>query len=81
MLVNATEFKTRVGKYLDIIDKEDVIISRNGKIVAKLVSVKQAGTPNADFLYGLLADEVSDKDISIETIRDERISKKYGSSN
>ncbi len=59
MIVNATEFKTRAGKYLGIVDKEEVIITRNGKEVAKLVPIKKEGTPNADFLYGLLAD--SDK--------------------
>ena len=78
MIVNATEFKTRVGKYLEIVDREEIIITRNGKEVAKLIQVKKQGTsPNADFLYGLLSGS-KDKDITSEQIRDERIKEKYG---
>jgi prevent-host-death family protein len=75
MIVNATEFKTRAGKYLEIVDKEEVIITRNGKEVAKLIPIKNQGTPNADFLYGLLADKEK-KDVTAEQIRDERIKEK-----
>lgn len=77
MIVNATEFKTRAGKYLEIVDKEEIVITRNGKEVAKLVPIKKQGTPNADFLYGLLADS-DNKDITKKQIRDERIKNKYG---
>lgn len=78
MIVNATEFKTRAGKYLEIVDKEEIIITRNGKEVAKLIPIRKQGTPNADFLYGLLADSEK-KDITVDQIRDERIKEKYGS--
>lgn len=77
MIVNATEFKTRAGKYLEIVDKEEIVITRNGKEVAKLIPIKKQGTPNADFLYGLLADS-ENKDITVEQIRSERIKEKYG---
>jgi prevent-host-death family protein len=77
MIVNATEFKTRAGKYLEIVDKEDIVITRNGKEVAKLVPIKKQGSPNADFLYGLLA-ESKNKDMTKKQIRDERIQEKYG---
>ena len=33
MIVTATEFKTNFGKYLELIAKEDVFITRNGKIL------------------------------------------------
>lgn len=76
MIVNATEFKTRAGKYLDIVEKEEIIITRNGKEVAKLVPIRKDGTPNADFLYGLLSN-CENKDATKEQIRDERINGKY----
>ena len=38
MVVTATEFKTNFGKYLAMIKNEDIFISRNGKIVAKIVN-------------------------------------------
>jgi len=37
MIITSTEFKTNMGKYLDLIDQEEIIITRNGKRVAKLV--------------------------------------------
>ena len=78
MIVNATEFKTRVGKYLEIVDREEIIITRNGKEVAKLIPAKKQGTsPNADFLYGLLSNH-KNKNVTSKQIRDERIKKKYG---
>jgi prevent-host-death family protein len=76
MVVNATEFKTRAGKYLEMVDKEEIIITRNGKEVAKLIPIKKEGTPNADFLYGLLAD-CDNKDITKDQIRSERMKQKY----
>ncbi|ADL69871.1 prevent-host-death family protein [Thermoanaerobacterium thermosaccharolyticum DSM 571] len=76
MIVNATEFKTRAGKYLDIVEKEEIIITRNGKEVAKLVPIRKEGTPNADFLYGLLSN-FENKDVTKEQIRDKRVNEKY----
>lgn len=37
MEVNATELKTNFGKYLDLVQEEDLIVMRNGKPVAKLI--------------------------------------------
>ena len=36
MVVTATEFKVNFGKYLNLVKSEDVFISKNGKIVAKV---------------------------------------------
>ncbi len=41
MRVSATEFKTRVGKYLELVDKEEIIITKNGREVAKLIPAKK----------------------------------------
>ncbi|MFO7295553.1 MAG: type II toxin-antitoxin system prevent-host-death family antitoxin [Clostridia bacterium] len=79
MIINATEFKMRAGKYLKLAEKQEIIITKNGKQVAKLVPINKQGTPNADFLYGLMRN-FSNKDISLRRIRKERIGK-YESSN
>lgn len=42
MYVTATEFKLNFGKYLDMILKEDVFITKNGKPIAKLVNPTQS---------------------------------------
>ena len=70
MTVTATEFKTNFGKYLDLIAKEDIFITRNGKTIAKVVNPQISAV---DSLRGLLKEVPSD--IDIDTIREERLSK------
>ncbi len=70
MIVTATEFKTNFGKYLDMIAKEDIFITRNGKTIAKVVNPHISAV---DSLRGMLKD-VPD-DISLDSLREERLSK------
>lgn len=37
MIVHSTDFKTNLGKYLDLVADEDIYVLRNGKLAAKLV--------------------------------------------
>lgn len=37
MMINSTDIKTNFGKYLDLVQDEDIIITRNKKPVAKLM--------------------------------------------
>ena len=52
MVVTATEFKANFGKYLELIAKEDVFITRNGKTVAKVVNPQISAV---DSLRGMLS--------------------------
>lgn len=79
MIVNATEFKMRVGKYLKLAEKEEIIITKNGRQVAKLIPIRKSDTSAVDFLYGLLED-YGNKEVNVKQIRDERL-KKYESTN
>ena len=71
MIITATELKTNIGKYLSLADGEDVLITRNGRNVAKLVSVREVKTSVLRPLRGILIDT----DITRESIRDERLAK------
>lgn len=70
MIVTATEFKTNFGKYLDMITKEDIFITRNGKTIAKVVNPQISAV---DSLRGMLKDAPSDLDL--DSLREERLSK------
>lgn len=37
MEVNSTDLKTNFGKYLELVQEEDIVVTRNGKPVAKLM--------------------------------------------
>lgn len=70
MIITATEFKTNFGKYLEMIAKEDIFITRNGKTIAKVVN-PQVSAVNS--LRGMLKDIPSD--IDLDSLREERLSK------
>ena len=70
MVVTATEFKTNFGKYLDLISKEDIFITRNGKTIAKVVNPQISAV---DSLRGILKEIPSD--IDMDSLREERLSK------
>ena len=36
MIITATEFKTNLGKYLEIAASQDIFITKNGKSIARL---------------------------------------------
>ncbi len=70
MIVTATEFKTNFGKYLDMLTKEDIFITRNGKTIAKVINPQVSAV---DSLRGMLKNVPSD--IDIDSLREERLSK------
>ena len=70
MIVTATEFKTNFGKYLDMVTKEDIFITRNGKTIAKVVNPRVSAV---DSLRGMLKNVPSDLDL--DSLREERLSK------
>lgn len=73
MIVTATEFKTNFGKYLELIAKEDIFITRNGKTVAKVVNPQVSAV---DSLRGLIKN--APQDLDLDSLREERISRYEG---
>ncbi len=71
MTISATELKNNLSKYLTIAVDEDVFISKNGKIVAKLSNPYEDRLAMAESLFGIIP-----SDITLEEARDERLSNK-----
>ena len=71
MSITATELKNNLGKYLLLSATEDVFITKNGKVVAKLTNPHQDRVEVAKSLFGILP-----KDADIETARSERLGTK-----
>ncbi|WP_227762787.1 type II toxin-antitoxin system Phd/YefM family antitoxin [Zhaonella formicivorans] len=70
MLITATEFKTNIGKYLKLAAKEDIIITKNGKRIAKLTNASEDKTDIVKSLIGILPNTISESEA-----REERLSK------
>jgi prevent-host-death family protein len=71
MIVNATEFKTNIGKYLALVEQEEIVITKNGKSVAKLISARDEKIAALRSLRGI----IKGKDVTRSTIREERLAK------
>lgn len=70
MSVTAAELKMNLGKYLKIAETEDVFITQNGKIIAKLSNPNADRRSILDSLIGIIP-----ADITLEEAREERLSK------
>ena len=71
MSITATELKQNLGKYLLLSAQEDIYITKNGKVVAKLTNPHQNRVETAKALFGILP-----KDADIDAARDERLDNK-----
>lgn len=70
MSITATELKQNLGKYLALSLTEDIFITKNGKIVAKLTNPYQTRVETATSLFGILP-----CDLSLEEAKAERLGK------
>ena len=81
MMVTSTELKTNLGRYLDLLNKEEIIITRNGRKIAKLVKEEEDTLSIARSLFGIASSpevsKLADSEIK-ELIHEER-SRRYDS--
>ncbi|MDR2164004.1 MAG: type II toxin-antitoxin system prevent-host-death family antitoxin [Clostridiales Family XIII bacterium] len=69
MQVTATELKNNLGKYLAAVDTEDVIVTKNGKNIAKLISLREARVAKAKSLFGIIKADVERDEIRAERLK------------
>lgn len=73
--VTATELKNNFGKYLQyVISGEEVIILKNGKEVARLISKDKTLSFLSDSLVGVLNNDYDDKQMKKEA-REQRMNR------
>ncbi|MBD5104957.1 MAG: type II toxin-antitoxin system prevent-host-death family antitoxin [Ruminococcaceae bacterium] len=70
MSITATEFKTNLSKYLTLSATEDIYITKNGKVIAKLTNPFQERVDTAKSLFGIIP-----SDITLEEAREEKLNK------
>lgn len=70
MSITATELKTNLAKYLTLAETEDIYITRNGKVIAKLSNPYQDRVDIAKSLFGVLS-----SDVTLEEAKKERLEK------
>ena len=70
MSITATELKANLGKYLLLAASEDIFITRNGKVVARLTSPYHDKLDVVDPLCGSIP-----ATMTLEEAREERLGK------
>ena len=70
MTITASEFKKRLGRYLLLSATEDIFITRNGIIIAKLTNPSKDRVDLVESLVGVIDSEVAE-----EEAREERLSR------
>ena len=68
MSITATELKNNISKYLLLASREDIYITRNGKVVAKLTNPYQDRLDVAESLFGSVP-----ATMTLEEAREERL--------
>lgn len=71
MSITATELKENLGKYLQMASTEEIFITKNGKVIAKLSNPYQDRVELAKAIAGSIP-----ADITLEEAREERLSAK-----
>ena len=73
MTITATEFKTNLGKYLDLAYSEDILITRNGKVIAQL---SQPQVNKLALLDRLTCIAKLSEEVTLDDIKSERLKNK-----
>ena len=71
MFITATEFKTNIGRYLTLVEDEDIVITKNGKSVARLSSAKGSKADIVRSLIGIIPDDGT----TLQQAREERLAR------
>ena len=58
MSITATELKMNLGKYLLMAETQDIYITKNGKIIAKLSNPNQDRIDMAKSLFGIIPNDI-----------------------
>jgi prevent-host-death family protein len=71
MIVSSTEVQNNFGKYLDIAAGQEILITRNGTAVARLIGINTAEKSLSEQLRGILP-----SDIDESAFKDERMKRR-----
>ena len=68
MIVNSTEIQNNFGKYLEMASNQEIVITKNGLPVARLLGMKETASFLSDRLVGLVPDTITEKEAKSERL-------------
>ena len=68
MIVKSTEVQNNFGKYLEIASRQEIVITKNGLPVARLLGMRDTLSFLADRLVGILPQDVDENEAKSERL-------------
>ena len=68
MIVTSTEIQNNFGKYLNLASGQEIVITKNGAAVARLIGIKTKKKSLSSRLVGLVPADVDEDSIKAERI-------------
>jgi prevent-host-death family protein len=69
MIVNSTEVQNNFGKYLEMAAQQEIVITKNGQTVARLLGVDKTVSFLSERLVGLIPENVDEDALKREHLR------------
>ncbi len=66
--ISVSELKANAGKYVAMAQSQDIFITKNGKLIARLTTAKPDKVAAAKALFGILP-----SDVNIDEVREDRL--------
>jgi prevent-host-death family protein len=60
MIVNSTEVQNNFGKYLELASSQEIVITKNGQAVARLLGANETESFLCDRLVGIIPSDVDE---------------------
>ena len=70
MIVTATNFKTNFKKYLELVQKEDILITKNGKVICQVTKPTNNKLISLRSLVGIAS---SNTNVTLDDIKEEKL--------
>jgi len=67
--ISVSELKTNAGKYVTMAQTQDILITKNGKLIARLTTAKPDKVAAAKALFGILPSNVNADEAREERLR------------
>jgi len=68
MIVKSTEMQNNFGKYLEIASGQEVVITKNGLPVARLLGMKDTISFLSERLVGIIPNNVDEEEVKSERL-------------
>ena len=60
MIINSTEMQNNFGKYIELATNQEIIITKNGVPVARLLGMEASANFLSDRLVGLIPNDINE---------------------